>query len=231
VTDYQNKYGGNRNFDDYLTELDAREGKSGKDMSDKKAVYDYTKGVFDLMKGGQYQPVWSATDKGMRLDVLSTKEESAPDGRKIRYRLVLWGPQRQMREDNKIRKMQTSASWTVSWKLTDEKGKLIGEMNAAGDPSMKVDWPERYISWFPPQMLIGHYDVDLLPANTKTVEITFNVASHSPTGGDGLAAFNWKLDAPAEWKLHEGEEWKGAVESVRPEEEIDPSKAQKNAKR
>jgi hypothetical protein len=230
VNEYLNTYGGNRNFDDYLLELEAREGRSssGDDkIAEKKAVYEYTRKIFDQMKGGNYAPVWTATDKGMRLDILSTSEANGPDGRKIRYQVVLWGPSRQLREDNKVRKMQTSASWNITWKLTDEKGKLIGEMNAAGDPAMKVDWPERYVPWFPAQMLIGHYDVDLLPGTTKTVDITFAVSSHSPTGGEALASFNWKLDAPAEWKLREGEEWKGATESVRPEEEIDPAMAAK----
>jgi len=39
--------------------------------------------------------------------------------------------------------------------------------------------------------------------------------------------FQWKGDAPAAWKLGAGETWKGAQESVRPEEEIDPNAGKK----
>ncbi|MFZ5468321.1 MAG: hypothetical protein ACOZIN_02690 [Myxococcota bacterium] len=226
VNDHLNRYAGNRDFDDYLKELDKRSEKGGKEqqLADKKAYYDYVRKIFDQMKAGSYAPVWSGTDKGMRLDVLSTEAVTVAGQPQVRYQLVVWGAQREMREEGKIKKMHTSASFSALWKLFDEKGKLVGEMNAPGDPSMKIDFPERFIAQFPPQMVIGHYDIDLLPAEVKAMEITFNVNSRSQSGGDILASYTWKLDAPAEWKLRPGEEWKGAQESVRPEDEIDPSK-------
>ncbi len=221
VQEHLNRFGGNRNFDGYLAELEKRKDPQA---AEKKAIYDYVKNVFDKMREGKYQPVWSASDKGLRLDVLSTEPVTSGGEPKIRYQVVLWGPQRELREDGKVRKMATSASWSIMWKMFDEKGKLISEMTAQGDPSNKVDWPERFIPEFPPQMYLGHYDVDLVPAEVKNMEITFTVASRSSTGGDQNAQFLWKLEPPAEWKLRPGEQWKGAQESVRPEDEIDPSK-------
>ncbi len=232
VNTHLNEHGGNRNFDDYLKDLERKSERGGKEQqaADKKAYYAYTRKLFDLLKGGNYSPVWSATDKGMRLDVVSTDVVMAGGTPQIRFQLVVWGAQRELREESKnMKKMVTSASFNVTWKLTDEKQVLVGEMNAPGDPAMKVDYPERYIPEFPPQMVLGHFDIDQVPANVKTVDITFNVASHAGSGGEVAAVYNWKLDAPAEWKLHEGQEWKGAQESVRPTEEIDPTGALKNA--
>jgi hypothetical protein len=225
VSSHQNRYKLSKEFDSYLTELDKR-GDKDERAQDKKALYDYTRKVFDQMREGRYKPVWSATDKGMRLDVLSADVAMVMNKPQVRLQLVLWGAQREERSDGKAKKMVTSASFKTQWKLTDEKGKLIGEMNG-DDPSMKVDFPERFIPEFPPQMVLGHYDMDLVPSEVKKMEITFNVSSRSSSGGDAAATYLWKLDVPQGWRLGAGETWEGAEVSERAEEEIDPSKAQK----
>ncbi len=225
VSSHQNRYRLSKDFDAYLTELDSRGGKDER-AQDKKAFYDYTRKVFDQMREGRYKPLWSATDKGMRLDVLSADVAMVMNKPQVRLQLVLWGAQREERSDGKVKKMVTSASFKTQWKLTDEKGKLIGEMNG-DDPSMKVDFPERFIAEFPPQMVLGHYDMDLVPSEVKKMEITFNVNSRASSGGDVAATYLWKLDVPQDWRLGAGQTWEGAEVSERAEEEIDPSKAQK----
>lgn len=225
VSSHQNRYRLSKDFDAYLTELDSRGGKDER-AADKKALYDYTRKVFDQMREGRYRPVWSATDKGMRLDVLSSDVVMVMKKPQVRLQLVLWGAQREERSDGKVKKMVTSASFKTQWKLTDEKGKLVGEMNG-DDPAMKVDFPERFIAEFPPQMVLGHYDMDLVPSEVKKMEITFNVSSRASSGGDVAATYLWKLDVPQGWRLGAGETWEGAEVSERAEEEIDPSKAQK----
>jgi hypothetical protein len=208
------KWGLNKNYDDYLTELAQR----GGDRDGYKQNYETVKALFDQMRQGHYRPVWTATDKGMRLDVLSDEVE----GDKVRLVLVLWGAQRQMHEEDrqgggKLLKMVTSASFNASWKLYDRRGKEYGEMSG-GEPSGKIDYPERYVAFFPPQVVIGHYDVDRVPAAVEKMDITLSVASSAPTGGTALASFVWKLDSiPPEWKLASGQPWKGATETVRAE--------------
>jgi hypothetical protein len=225
VSTYRNRYRLGQEFNAYLTELDSRGGKDER-AQDKKAFYDYTRKVFDQMREGRYKPLWSATDKGMRLDVLSSDVVTVMNKPQVRLQLVLWGAQREERSDGKVKKMVTSASFKTQWKLTDEKGKLVGEMNG-DDPSMKVDFPERFIAEFPPQMVLGHYDMDLVPSEVKKMEITFNVNSRAASGGDVAATYLWKLDVPADWRLGAGQTWEGAEVTERAEEEIDPSKAQK----
>jgi hypothetical protein len=228
VTEHQNRFGGDKEFDAYLEELERREAKGGGKKEDRtqdrKAFYEYARGVFDAMRAGKYAPVWTATDKGMRLDVLSSDVVMVLGQPQVRLQLVLWGAQRELTEDNnKVKKMMTSASFRTKWVLNDDKGKLVGEMEA-GDPSMKIDFPERFIAEFPPQMVLGHYDMDMVPANVTKMDITFTVSSRAASGGDANATYNWKMDVPSEWKLRPGEEWKGATVQERAEEEIDPSK-------
>lgn len=233
VDEHLTRFGGSKQFDGYLQELEKRAegGKEKKDdrAGDRKAFYDYTRKQFDAMREGRYRPVWTATEKGMRLDVVSSDVVMVLGKPQVRLQLALWGAQRSLKDEGKVKKMVTSASFDTMWKLTDAKGKLLGEMRAA-DPSMKIDFPERFIAEFPPQMVLGHYDLDLIPADVQKIEMTIKVSSHAASGGNADATYVWKLDAPTEWKLGAGESWEGATQEERPEDEIDPSKAAKAAK-
>ena len=224
VAEHQARFNGNTRFDGYLAELEGKDASDGKADS-RKAFYEYTRKAFDAMHDGRYSPVWTASDQGLRLDVVSADITQVMGRPQIRMPLVLWGASRELKEDGRVKRMLTSASFNTSWKLLDEKGKLVGEMNA-GDPSMKIDFPERFIAEFPPQMVLGHYDLDLLPASVKTLEMTIAVASHAATGGQASASFVWKREVPESWKLKSGEKWEGAVESERADEAA-PSQAKR----
>jgi len=229
INDHHNRFGGNRNFDGYLTELNTRsERLTDAQLAERKKVYDYVKGTFDQLRQGTYSPVFTGTDDGLRFDIVSADVKMVDGEPKIHLPIVLWGAQREMREDgNKMKKMVTSASFNVTWRLFDAKGKLYGEMTASGDPTNKVDFPERYIPEFPAQVVLGEYDIDLLPAEVARIEMEFNVNSRATSGGEARATYSWKLDTPAEWKLKDGDQWKGAQEDIRPLEEIDPAAAAK----
>ncbi|HYH97558.1 MAG TPA: hypothetical protein VD972_16415 [Hyalangium sp.] len=222
------KFKGNKEFDSYIAEVERR-AEGGKDdkIAERKAAYEYTRKVFDALRKGKYSPVWTATDKGMRLDVISSDVVMVQGQPQVRFLLALWGPQRELKDDGKVKKMVTSASFEAAWKLTDAKGKLFGEMRGA-DPANKIDFPERYIAEFPPQMLLGHYDMDLVPTEVAKMEISFKVSSRAASGGTADANYLWKLDVPTDWKLGAGMKWEGATEEERSEEEIDPSKSAKN---
>jgi hypothetical protein len=233
VNEHLTRFRGNKNFDDYLVELKKRT-ENAKEVADRKSYYEFTRKFFDDLRSGNYAPVFSASDKGMRLDVTSAKVQNEDGKRRVRLGIALWGAQREVRDESTAamgitaavkKKIVTSAAFNVTWKLFDDKGKLIYEMNAAGDPAMKVDFPERYIAEFPPQMVLGSYATDLVPAEVAKMEVAFNVSSRAPTGGEAFATFAWKLDAPADWKLRPGEKWEEAEESVRSAEEVDPAAA------
>ncbi len=229
VDTHLTQFKGNKEFDSYIAEVERR-AEGGKDdkIAERKAAYEYTRKIFDAFRKGRYSPVWTATDKGMRLDVVSSDVVMVKGQPQVRFQLALWGAQRELREDGKVKKMVTSAAFDTMWKLTDAKGKLIGEMRG-GDPAGKIDFPERYIAEFPPQMVLGHYDMDLVPNEVSKMEITFKVSSRASSGGTADATYLWKLDSiPSDWKLGAGMKWEGATEEERPEEEIDPAKSAKN---
>ena len=225
ISAHQNRFKLSKDFDAYLVELEKRGEKEDR-AADRKAYYEYTRKVFDQMREGRYKPEWTATDKGMRLDVVGSDRVTVLNRPQVRLRLALWGAYREERTDGKVKKMVTSASFKTQWKLTDERGKLIGEMTGE-DPSMKIDYPERFIAEFPPQMVLGHYDMDLVPADVAKMEIAFKVSSRSSSGGTADANYLWKLDVPSDWKLSAGMKWEGATEEERAAEEIDPAAAAK----
>jgi hypothetical protein len=233
VAEHLAKHGGNREFDDYLKELDARSAKNSKDdeggkIEERKAAYAYTRAVFDTFRKGDYAPWWSSIDDGIRFDIVSADTVRQGTEEKIHMPVVVWGLPRDERTDDRgVHRVKVNASFRFNWKLYDDKNKLIAEIPGEGGPDSRVDWPERYVKFFPPGVVIGHYDIDKLPAETKTLEIEWSISARATTGGDLNAAFHWKGDAPAAWKLAAGEGWKGAQESIRPEDEIDPSKAKK----
>lgn len=226
VATFHKAFKGNPEFDDYLQEIESR-AKPGQEaqVAERKAYYAYVKKAFDAMRSGNYSPVWTGTAQGLRLDVISTDVEMVAGTPKVRFQVALWGAQRDLKSDGKLKRMITSSNFNASWKLLGPKGKFLYQIDAAGDPSMKVDWPERFIAEFPPQVVLGHYDLDLIPADVSDVEISFTVSSRSATGGDATAALTWKLPVPSEWKLKEGESWKDATVSEREVDEINGTAA------
>lgn len=194
-------------FDSYLETL----GKvSHPELHEK--FFELVKTRFDQLRSGHYHPLWSATDDGMRLDVISADVH----GDKVRLNLLLWGAPRQMTVETSsggtthIERVRTSAEFDVTWKLFNARGKLYGKMTASGDPAMRVDYPEHFIRDFPPQILLGQYDMDLIPSKVKKMEIDFQVSSTTPTHAVIQAHFVWSLDSiPADWQ---GGAWTDAKE-------------------
>jgi hypothetical protein len=247
VDAYRKRFNLSPAFDEYLVELELRKAQekevenlralpdgrratppaSGTSV-DRKAFYDAEKALFDRMHTGRYLPLFSGTDKGMRLDVV-TADVSAAGGRpRIRLPLVLWGAQRYAKDDERggAKRIVTSADIAATFRLLDSGGKLVAEMSA-GAPGMKNDFPERLIAEFPPQLVLAQYEFDRVPAGVAQMEATFSVRSHAPSGGDANATYTWRASVPEEWRLGPGETWEGAQESVRSLEDIDPAQAAK----
>jgi len=200
----------NARFDDYPKEL-AKLGNIDR-LEERQKVYESVRSVFDAMQQERYQPQWSASSQNVRLDLLSTRVVVEKGERKIRYQLVIWGlPRTQTLDDRKMLRIHNRASFRAQWRMFDIKGKLIAEMRSEGDMAGRVDWPERYVSMFPADVTLGHYDVDLMHADAETVEIHFNIFSASLTGGDMRPTFVLKRAVPPEWRLSPGEEWQGAL--------------------
>jgi len=248
VSTLQSRHGGNPAFDDYLKDIDRKakaladadlpqlpDGRPRGPMSNpvnRKAFWEWEKAMFDRMRTGKYAPVLTGTDKGLRLDVVSADVVMVGNKPKIRFPIVLWGAQRETREDERtgVKRVMTWAEFATTFRLLDDKGKLYGEMST-GNPGMRNDFPERLIAEFPPQTVLGQYELDPVPATVSVMEMLVSVRSHAPSGGDINAQYSWKIPVPDDWRLKPGETWEGATETTRTEEEIDPAVAARKSKK
>lgn len=218
----------------YLAELDKRaaKGKDDEKAEDKKKRYEAALAMYTMFEKADYAPWWSVTDKGIRLDLVSADTVRDGQGEKIHFPIVIWGLPRDVKVDDKgIRRVNVPFSLKFHWKLTGEKGQLLGEVEGEGLDG-KDDSPERMISFFPPGVVYGYLDFDKVPSTVniekkdvpvKNVEIEWTITARSPTGGDINNTYKWSGEPPAAWKLKPGEAWQGATESERPEEEINPA--------
>lgn len=210
VEEFHKRFPGNRPFDAYLKELAER----GGDTAPYEAAYKFVRQNFDALMNGTYAPLYTAEDKGLRFDLVAATVRPHGMGRKIRWDLAVWGAPRSLVEDSRgARKMVASAQFKVAIKLLRKnKRDLPYEMTIDGDPAQKIEYPERFLAAFPAQAVLGHYDLDPVPADVEKAEITFTLTSRSNTG-ETVATFPWTLDVPDEWKLKPGEAWEGATET------------------
>jgi hypothetical protein len=234
------KFNENKEFTDYIKDLEAGSGKdveksAGKSeygkrltnavekkamsISDRRVKFDQEKKLFDLFRSGRYQPVFTGTSNGVRMDIVSNEVTTSNGKPVIRFQVVVWGAAREMVEAEGKKSMQTDAAVSSTWKLYDAKNKFYGEMSVGGLGGLNP-WPERLINVFPPQMVLGYLDMEKVPAVADHVEITFTVSSKQPMGGTAEGTYTWKMPVPSEWKLGAGQAWEGATEQTRSEDEI-----------
>lgn len=229
LTTHYNRYS---KFRHAVVAPDAEPAKPGKkaakkdDVELKKQYFELVKGVYDQLKDQSYQPAYTGTQNSLRLDLYKVGKRT--DGQRgFRFDLVLWGAQRQLDKQQQaaggtVSRMNTAASFSgISFKFFDEKDKVAAEMPVTGDPEIKVDYPERWIEEFPPQAVIGYYEMPPIPSAAVRMEVTMTVTSRSTTGSDIPATFTWKMPVEAEWKLAPGETWEGATTEERSKDYIE----------
>jgi len=121
-----------------------------------------------------------------------------------------------------VSKMLTAATFnSLNFKFIDEKGKVFGEMNVTGDPEIKVDYPERWIEEFPPQAVIGYYELDPLPTEPVKMQLEIAVNSRSGSGNEIPGTFKFEVPIDSGWKLSPGEKWEGATTEERSKDYIE----------
>ena len=218
--DAHRKAFGGPEIDAYLKELEARNEDEASYQA-KRAAFEDVKAIYTQMREGTYAPIWTGVDKGLRMDLLPGKVTHLSGEPTMVIPVVLWGAQREVRDSKDGKVMMVSANFSIGFKLYDGRDKLFGEMNG-GDPANRLDHPERYIADFPPQAILGKFQIPLFPAEVERADISFDVSTSTSYGGPAVNAhFEWNRDElPSEWKLRPGEAWDGAQISERSAEEI-----------
>jgi hypothetical protein len=172
--------------------------------------------LFTKMKDGQYRPLYSASDKGFRFDIVDVTPSQGEQ--KITLSFVHWGP---FGRDKEGAGAVDYRAIFGNMKAAQVKGKLIEvpQITADGPPSLTFA-PDRWVAESIPGVSIGYYELPLLPRVAETVELSFEFALRSVGGGEALATVKFApIPIPDAWKLPEGAQW-DAQERIATDEEL-----------
>ncbi|HTP25749.1 MAG TPA: hypothetical protein VMK12_08830 [Anaeromyxobacteraceae bacterium] len=166
----------------------------------------------DMLRG-EYAPALSASDQGLRLDVLGIRPGVHPESheRMLRIDFALWGAPRRIElepaggERSSLRVVVPLSFRQLAFRFLDAAGKTYGEMSGVGEPYMMIKDPERFSFELPPGMALGTWWVEPFPRETARVEISVGVQVQGMTSASLTPTFRWELPVSDEWKLRPGE--------------------------
>lgn len=191
----------------------------------RKEFYEEAKLFYDLFQSGRYNPVATATQNGVRFDLVSMKRDTYEGRSRLRVDFAVWGAPRRETVTKSPDGKQATAKMNLDFglrglgiELVDAKQKLIGGGDT-GAPTIVVEHPERWIQDFPPQFAVGTWWIDPLLAEAETVLLNISGEIRSPSSGALPVTFEWKLPNRDEWKARAGEKFDGE-ERVMAEEDL-----------
>jgi len=178
-----------------------------------------------MLSEGRYEPLASAADRGMHLDLLAVEPAANPagGGKALRIDFALWGaPRRTDREvapgggKATVRTLVPVAFKQLAFHFQDAQGKAYGEMTGPGEPYQKLADPERLVEDFAPGVLFGTWYVDAFPREAARVALTLPVEARGQSGAGVTSTFRLELLVPDAWKLAPGEAYQAETREASP---------------
>ncbi|HVP69308.1 MAG TPA: hypothetical protein VMT17_18810 [Anaeromyxobacteraceae bacterium] len=168
---------------------------------------------FHLLVDGRYEPIASASDRGLHLDLLSVEPAQNPagGGKALRVDFALWGAPRRTDREVPPAGGRATLHTTVALafrqlavQLLDAQGRPCAEMAGPGEPYQKLADPERLVEEFPPGVLFGSWYIDALPREAARMVLTLTAESR---GFASAPSATFRLDVPVAeaWRLAPGE--------------------------
>jgi hypothetical protein len=173
---------------------------------------------------GRYEPIASAADRGLHLDLLSVDPATSPagGGRALRVEFALWGaPRRTDRETapggkTTVRTVVPLAFKQLAFAFLDAQGKPYGEMSGPGEPYQKLADPERFVEDFPPGVLFGTWYVDAFPREAARVAVTLQVEARGQSGASVPSTLRIEMAVPEAWRIAAGEHYQAETREAAP---------------
>ena len=202
---------------------------SGKkdDKGDEAEWRAYADERVDAMRAG-YAPALSASEQGLRLDVLSVRPGEHPQTkeRALRIDFALWGaPRRVERESGgsasgrpQLRVVVPVSFRSLSLRFIDAAGKTYGEMSGGGEPYLALKDPDRFSDALPPGIIFGSWWVGAFPREAARAELTVSVQAQGTSAASLAPTFRWEVPVPEEWKLRPGETFRAETREAPPEQ-------------
>ncbi len=164
---------------------------------------------------GKFDLVHSGLAGGLRFDVLRVARIAGQP--KLAVDVAVWGAPEELEvEESKEPNGhgQQHASVPISFhglsiKFYDEKGKEIAGMPLEGEPSLRLDIPERLVHDAPPGVVVLRYEPGLFPREPAMVEWTLSAAVRTVTGDNRPLTMTFKTHLDPAWSIAAGQAWGG----------------------
>ncbi len=155
----------------------------------------------------------SASTAGLRLDLLRVKKGA----QRLAVDFAVWGAPQESETEETAPGQKTSRVTVplvfrgLSMRFFDAAGKMMARMEASGEPSLRLDVPERLVGDAPPGVVLARYQPGLLPPGVAEVEWTLTALVRTPSGESRTAQAVWRGKADPSWS---GEAWTGDAKVV-----------------
>jgi hypothetical protein len=199
---------------------------AGKEAAKDEPWYRYADERLDAIRGG-YTPLLSASDQGLRFDVLTIRAGENPDTheRGVKIDFAVWGAPRRIEREGATADAQRGAQRVVvplsfrqiGFRFVDAAGKTYGEMNGSGEPYLVLKDPERFSNELPPEIAFGTWWVELFPRAAARVELSVGIQVQGMGAAVLSPAFRWEVPVADEWKLRPGEAFRAETREAPPE--------------
>jgi len=189
----------------------------------EEAFRSYAAERAEALRAG-YAPALSASEQGLRLDLLALRAGEHPDTheRGLRIDFALWGAPRRVERDGEgaraARRVVVPLVFRqLAFRFVDAAGKTYGEMTGTGEPYLALRDPERFPGELPPGIVFGSWWVEPFPREAARVEISVAVQVQGQTAAALTPAFRWEVPVVEEWRLRPGETFRAETREVAPE--------------
>lgn len=193
----------------------------GGDLREFQELADATVGTW---REGRLELVESAAAAGLRIDLLKVAK-AAGGPPHLTVDLAAWGaPEEIEMEESREGKQTHRASVpltfrALSLRFFDGEGKLIAEMPGEGEPSLRLDLPERLVHDAPPGVVLARYEPGLFPREAAEIEWTVAAQVRTALGDQRPATATFRTKANAAWAVPAGEAWGGKERTLSAEEQ------------
>jgi hypothetical protein len=204
-----------------------RPAASAEKKGDEAEFRRYAQERLDALRAG-YAPVLSASEQGMRLDLLSIHAAEHPQSRAraLRVDFALWGAPRRLERESagasggaraQARVVVPVAFRQLAFRFVDAAGKTYGESSGPGDPYLALRDPDRFGDALPPGIIFGTWWLDPFPREAARVEMTVALQAQGTSSAALSPTFHWDVPVAEEWKLRPGEVFHAETREAPPE--------------
>jgi len=181
---------------------------------DMQEYFEFANSSVGGWRENKFDLFQSAEINGLRFDVLRVAR--VPGKSHLSVDLAVWGAPEEVEteeaREGQGRSMHASVPLSfkgLSIKFLDEKGKEMAGMPIDGEPSLRLDIPERLVADAPPGVVLVRYEPGLFPRDAAMVEWTLSAAVRTVTGENRPLQMVFKTKLDPAWAVDAGQAWGG----------------------